>query len=174
VGTKAKPPLRSGDLARLLGISPDTLRLYERKGLLPCPPRSANGYRSYPPEVVNRIRLIRAALSIGFTLHELTNILAMRDGEGIPCAHVRELAVAKLQSLNRYIGQLAELRDQLRVILKQWDGALKKTPRGKRAGLLESLAADTRSRSRKLSPHLYSSLAGKSIPGSQSSKGVKP
>jgi DNA-binding transcriptional MerR regulator len=163
VSTKAKPPLRSGVLARLVGISPDTLRLYERKGLLPCPPRSANGYRSYPPEVVDRIRLIRAALSIGFTLDELDNILVMRDGEGVPCGHVRQLAGAKLESLSRYIGQLEELRDQLRVILKQWDGALKKTPRGQRAGLLETLAADAGSRSRKLSPQLYSSLAGKSI-----------
>ncbi len=163
MSTKTKPPLRSGDLAQLVGISPDTLRLYERKGLLPCPPRSANGYRLYSPEVVDRIRLIRATLSIGFTLDELANILVLRDGEGAPCKHVRELAGAKLASLDRYIRQLAELRDQLRAILKQWDVALKKTPRGKRAGLLEILAADTGSRNRKLSPHLYSSLAGKSI-----------
>jgi MerR family transcriptional regulator, mercuric resistance operon regulatory protein len=163
VGTKTKLPLRSGELARLVGISPDTLRLYERKGLLPCPPRSANGYRSYPPEVVDRIRLIRAALSIGFTIDELANILVTRDGQGVPCNHVRELAGAKLESLNRYIRQLEELRDQLGVILKQWDGALKKTPRGQRAGLLETLAADAGLRSRKLSPQLYSSLAGKSI-----------
>ena len=163
VSTKPKPALRSGDLARLIGISPDTLRLYERKGLLPSPPRSANGYRSYPPEVIERIRLIRAALSIGFTLDEVAKILVMRDGEGAPCMHVRALAGAKLDSLDRYIHQLVELRDQLKGILKHWDGALKKTPRGKRAGLLEALAAEPRSGNRKLSPQLYSSLAGKSI-----------
>jgi DNA-binding transcriptional MerR regulator len=169
----AKPPLRSGDVARLVGISPDTLRLYERRGLLPSPPRSANGYRSYPPEVVDRIRLIRAALSIGFTLDELGGILVMRDGEGIPCGHVRELAGAKLASLNRHIRDLTGFRDQLRVILKQWDGALKKTPRGQRAGLLETLAADAASRTRKLSPQLYSSLAGKSIHKKSIHEGVK-
>ena len=147
----------------MLGISADTLRLYERKGLLPRPPRSANGYRCYPPEVVDRIRLIRAALSIGFTLDELANILVMRDGEGVPCKHVRKLAGHKLDSLDRYIGQLLELREQLKRVLKQWDGALKKTPRGKRAGLLEMLAADAGSGRRKLAPQLYSSLAGKSI-----------
>ena len=173
MSAKTKPPLRSGDLARLVGISPDTLRLYERKGLLPRPPRSSNGYRSYPPEVVGRIRLIRAALSIGFTLDELRNILVMRDGEGMPCGHVRELAGMKLDSLDRYIRQLAELRDQLRAILKRWDRDLKKTPRGKRAGLLEALAADASSRSRKLAPQLYSSLAGKSIHKQQSIKGVR-
>ena len=163
VSPKTKSQLRSGDLAKLVGISPDTLRLYERKGLLPCPPRSGNGYRSYPPQMVDRILLIRAALSIGFTLDELANILVMRDGEGVPCAHVRELAGAKFESLDRYIRQLVELRDQLGVILKQWDGVLKTTPRGKRAGLLETLAADARTGRRKLSPQLYSSLAGKSI-----------
>ena len=174
MSARTKLPLRSGDLARRLGISPDTLRLYERKGLLRCPPRSANGYRWYPPEVVDRIRLIRAALSIGFTLDELANILLMRDGEGVPCAHVRKLAGAKLENLDRHIRELAELRDQLRVILKQWDGALKKAPRGQRAGLLETLAADAASRSRKLSPQLYSSLAGKSIHKKSIHKGVKP
>jgi DNA-binding transcriptional MerR regulator len=162
--------LRSGDLAKLVGISPDTLRLYERKGLLLSPPRSANGYRSYPPEVVDRIRLIRAALSIGFTLDELADILVMRDGDGIPCTHVRKLAGAKLESLSRHIRQLVEFRNRLSIILKQWDGALKTTPRGKRASLLETLAADPGSRGRKLSPQLYSSLAGKSIHKRQSTR----
>jgi DNA-binding transcriptional MerR regulator len=161
--TKAKPPLRSGELAELAGISADTLRLYERKGLLVAPPRSSNGYRYYPAESVDRMRLIRAALSIGFTLDELAEILAMRDGGSAPCAHVRELAGTKLKNLERYIGQLVELRNQLALILKQWDGALKKVPRGKRAGLLEALAADSRTGGRRWSPQLYSSLAEKSI-----------
>lgn len=155
--------MRSGELARLVGISSDTLRLYERKRLLVAPPRSANGYRCYPAESVERIRLIRAALSIGFTLDELAEILAMRAGEGVPCAHVRELAGTKLKNLDRQIGDMVELRKQLAVILKQWDGRLKKVPPGNRAGLLEALAADPRAGSRKLSPQLYSSLAEKSI-----------
>jgi MerR family transcriptional regulator, mercuric resistance operon regulatory protein len=160
----ATPPLRSGDLARLLGISPDTLRLYERKGLLPSPPRAANGYRAYPPDLVNRIRLIRSALSVGFTLDELAKILAMRDGDGVPCGHVRDLAGAKLDSLNRHIRQLEELRQHLKVVLKQWDSAVKKTPKGQRAGLLESLATQP-PRSRKLSPRLYSALAEHPLTG---------
>ncbi len=155
--------MRSGELAKLAGISSDTLRLYERKGLLAAPPRSTNGYRCYPAESVERIRVIRAALSIGFTLDELAEILTMRAGGGAPCAHVRELAGTKLKNLERHIGQLVELRNQLALILRQWDGALKKAPHGKRAGLLETLALDSRFKGRKLAPQLYSSLAEKSI-----------
>jgi DNA-binding transcriptional MerR regulator len=155
--------MRTGELAKRIGVSPDTLRLYERKGLLRRPPCSANGYRCYPPEAVHRIRLIRAALSIGFTIHELGEIFALRDGGGAPCLQVRDLAGTKLKSLERHIRELAELRDQLRNVLKQWDATLKKAPRGQRAGLLESLAAASDSRRRNLPAQLYSSLARTSI-----------
>ena len=146
-----------------MGVSPDTLRLYERKGLINCPPRSAAGYRCYPPEAVDRIRLIRAGLSIGFTLNELGEILAVRDGGGFPCGRVRELAAIKLKNLERHVRELGELRRQLKTTLKQWDRALKKIAPGKRAGLLERLAVESRSSRRKLDPQLYASLAGKSI-----------
>ena len=163
MSTKTKLPLRSGELARAEGLSSDTLRLYERKGLLAAPPRASNGYRCYPPEAVDRIRLIRAALSIGFTLDELAKIMVLRAGSGIPCAHVRELAGDKLKNLERHIRQMVELRKRLTAVLKEWDGTLKQTPRGKRAGLLDALSAATRSGGKRLAPRLYSSLAGKSI-----------
>ncbi len=62
--------LRSGELARLAGVSTDTLRHYERKGLLARPRRSCNGYREYPASDLDRVRLVRGALGIGFTLNE--------------------------------------------------------------------------------------------------------
>lgn len=158
-----KPPLRSGDLARQVGVSPDTLRLYERKGLLSPPPRSANGYRCYAPTAVDRVRLIQAGLSIGFTIAELAEILAMRDRGGTPCTQVRELAETKLASLNRHILELVELRDELHRILMDWDRALRSTARGKRAGLLEALASASPGRRQTLAPQFYSSLAMKSI-----------
>jgi DNA-binding transcriptional MerR regulator len=159
---KPKPALRSGDLGRLVGVSPDTLRLYERKGLIKCPPRSAAGYRCYPPEAVDRIRLIRAALSVGFTLRELGEILAIRDGGGFPCARVRELAGVKLKNLERHVRELGELQHQLGAMLKNWDRTLKKTAPGGRARLLERLAVESHP-GRKLNPQLYASLTGKSI-----------
>src|SRR5947207_15027156 len=83
-------PLRSGELARRAGVSPDTLRHYERKGLLaPC--RTPSGYREYSAEAVDRVRLIRRALSIGFSLDELAPILAARDRGRAPCRAVRAL-----------------------------------------------------------------------------------
>lgn len=65
-------------LARRLGISPDTLRYYERKGVLPPPPRTANGYRRYPPAAVARVQLIQRALAVGFTLNELARVPRQR------------------------------------------------------------------------------------------------
>lgn len=143
----------------MAGVSSDTLRFYERKGLFARPPRSSNGYRCYPPEVVERVRLIRAALSIGFTIDELAQVLALRDGGGAPCLQVRDLAGTKLGNLERHIHELMELREQLRKVLKQWDATLKKTPARKRAGLLEALAATSQRRGRNLPAQMYSSLA---------------
>lgn len=147
-------PLRSGKLAKLAGVSPDTLRLYERKGLLPKTPRSSNGYRSYPPETLERIRLVRAALAIGFTLDELAEILARRDRGRAPCAHVRDLASAKLENLEEHLRQLLDLRDRLTTVLKEWDRALESTPKAERARLLDVLAAAARPVERALLPHL--------------------
>ena len=84
--------MRSSELARLAGVSPDTLRHYERKGLLPKARRAPNGYREYPPEACARVRLVRRAVAIGFTLDELALVVKVRDQGGAPCGEVRALA----------------------------------------------------------------------------------
>jgi DNA-binding transcriptional MerR regulator len=152
-------PLRSGQLARLVEVSPDTLRLYERKGLLPRPQRSANGYRCYPPEAVARVSLIRSALSIGFTLDELSRILKIRDAGGVPCRTVRDLAVSKLQALDQHIRELLELRDKISGILAGWDRILGQGQPQGRAGLLEWLDAAQPTKSKPLPPYLYAALS---------------
>ena len=136
----AKASLRSGELARLAGVSTDTLRHYERKGVLARPRRSPNGYRQYPPGALARVLLVRRALAVGFTLDELARVLSARDRGAVPCKEVRELAAAKLAEVEDRLAQLIGLRDELRATLKEWDGRLSKTPAGGRAGLLESLA----------------------------------
>ena len=77
--------LSPSELAQLTGVSTDTLRHYERKGVLGIPARSQGGYRLYPPEAVGRVRLVRRALAIGFTLHDLAAVLSERDRGGAPC-----------------------------------------------------------------------------------------
>jgi len=131
-------PLRSGELVRRAGVSPDTLRHYERRGLLPRPQRSAAGYRLYSPEALARVRLIRGALSIGFTVKELGTILADHDRGGAPCRRVRSLAADKLAAVELQLRTLRLWRRELRAALADWDRRLRNTPRGKRAGLLDA------------------------------------
>lgn len=131
--------MRSGELACECGISADTLRHYEAVGVLQRPKRTASGYRQYPPEAVKRVRLVRRALEIGFTLQELAEILKVRDAGGAPCREVRALAEVKLEQVMREIEDLCDLRDHMRAVLTDWDQRLGDTPRGTRAGLLEAL-----------------------------------
>ena len=133
--------LRSGELARLSGVSTDTLRHYERVGVLVKPPRTSAGYRRYPSSALERVRLVRRAMAVGFSLDELSRVLRVRDSGGAPCLQVRELASSKLEAIERRIEELATLRDQLKMLLKEWDVRLARTPPGHRAGLLEALVA---------------------------------
>lgn len=131
---------RSGELARLFGISSDTLRHYERMGLIAATPRSSNRYREYPPQTVGRVNLIRSALAVGFTIRELSHILQARDRGKIPCREVRTLAVQKLQSVEDRLRELKQTRTTLQTILSDWEQRLAKAPNDQPARLLESLA----------------------------------
>jgi DNA-binding transcriptional MerR regulator len=132
---------RAGELARAAGVSTDTLRHYERKGVLAAPRRSVNGYREYPPEALARVLLVRRALAVGFTLDELARILRARARGGTPCREVRALAAAKLADVEARLREMVAVRGELRATLEEWDARLAKTAGGERAGLLESLAA---------------------------------
>ena len=132
-------PLPAGELARLAGVSTDTLRHYERKGLIPTAPRRANGYRAYPREALDRVRVFRLALAMGFTIRELADIMKARARGGAPCTRVRELAATKLRELETRLEDMARLRDSLARTLQDWDCRLAATPHGGRALLLESL-----------------------------------
>lgn len=142
----------SGELARLAGVSTDTLRYYERQGLLPRVPRSAAGYRLYSMEALTRVHVIRGALSIGFSVAELRSILAERDRGRAPCNRVRMLAAEKLKILEVRLRDLHSWRRELRETLAAWDRLLRKTPRGVRAGLLEAFASAHPTRQRVRSP----------------------
>ena len=134
--------LSSGELADLAGVSRDTLRHYERKGVLPRPLRGHNGYRQYPRTALQRVQLVRRALSIGFTLDELARVLKVRDGGGVPCEEVRRIASRKLLDVQDQLRELTALRDDLQETLHDWDARLTRRDKGKRANLLESLSGD--------------------------------
>lgn len=127
----------SGELARSCGVSPDTIRHYERLGLLPAAVRGANGYRRFPRESIVRVRLIRRALAIGFSLAEVARILRQRDAGMPPCRGVRALAGEKLAELEACIAEMTARREDLVRMLSEWDARLDATRDGEPAHLLE-------------------------------------
>jgi DNA-binding transcriptional MerR regulator len=147
-----KAYLRSGEMARLAGVSPDTLRHYERKGLLPPPHRSPNGYRQYHHSLLDRVRTIRRALAVGFTIDELADIFRQRAAGGVPCRRVRALAEAKLAEVEARLVEIKTLRDDLSEMIRDWDHRLARSAHGESARLLESLATREEERISPLAP----------------------
>jgi Hg(II)-responsive transcriptional regulator len=106
-------PLTIGALAGRAGVGVETVRFYERKGLVRRPPRPGTGFRVYPEDAVARIRFIRQAQTLGFTLQEIGGLLALRVTPGTDCAAVRTRAVAKRAIVERRLGELEKIRDAL-------------------------------------------------------------
>jgi len=131
--------LRSGQLAKMAGVSTDLLRHYERIGVLPAAIRAPNGYRLYPPQSAKRVCTVRSSVAIGLSLAELSRIFAMRDRGGIPCHKVRALAEEKLHLVEQSLKELEALRRHMCETLRLWDQRLAEAGRGRRAELLESL-----------------------------------
>ncbi len=90
--------LSIGQLAERAGVGLDTLRYYERRGLLPKPPRTASGYRSFSPDTVHRVQFIRRAQALGFTLKEVEELLALQVDPSTTCGDVRERVEKKVES----------------------------------------------------------------------------
>ena len=129
--------MKIGELAAATGLAPSAIRFYEQSGLLPAAERSANGYRAYPARALERVRLIRRALSVGLTLAQLGRVLRERDRNGSPCRMVRALAGERLAQIERELAELTARRDALRRTLAGWDQRLARTPRGLQARLLD-------------------------------------
>jgi DNA-binding transcriptional MerR regulator len=134
-----KPTLRIGELAAATGVSRDTLRHYERKGVLKKAARTSGGYRVYPLDAVERVALVRRALVVGFSLDELARVFAERDRGGTPCRSVRKLVGVRLHELEGQIAELVELRANLHRMLDEWDRTLRDTPQDAQARLLDGL-----------------------------------
>jgi MerR family mercuric resistance operon transcriptional regulator len=110
------PLLTIGALAELAGVNVETIRYYQRRGLLREPSRPAGGFRHYPPEAVQRVRFIKRAQKLGFTLEEISNLLELEDGT--QCAEAREIAVHKLEMIEEKLRDLSAMRDTLKKLVR--------------------------------------------------------
>lgn len=105
--------LKTGELARRAGVNVETLRFYERKGLLPEPPRRESGYREYPEESVRLIRFIKRAQEVGFSLGEVRELLTLRVDPGTSCTEVRRRAEQKVEDVRQKIADLKKIERAL-------------------------------------------------------------
>lgn len=128
-----------GELAELTAVSRDTLRHYERKGVLPRPNRTPKGYRLYSAKTLERVLMIRRALAVGFTLDELARIFVERERGNAPCQAVQTLAVRKLKEVNNRLKEIKKVRNELQHIVGDWDKQLVKNEKGEPIHLLENL-----------------------------------
>ena len=131
--------LRSGTLAKAAEVSPDTIRHYEKIGVLPRAARTVSGYRVYPASAVERVLVVQRALRIGFTLAELAEVLKARDAGGAPCRRVYQLAQDKLKGIEADIEALKRTKRYVKKVLSDWEQRIQSAGSGQKSHLLYSL-----------------------------------
>lgn len=114
-------PITIGGLARAAGVGVETIRFYEREGLLSEPPRTESGYRQYDPEAVERLGFIRRAKALGFSLGEIRELLGLAEPAG-DRARVKALTEHKLAEIERRIDELRRMRQALSELDRQCSG----------------------------------------------------
>lgn len=105
--------LSIGQVARRAGVGVETVRYYEREGLLEEPPRRASGYRQYSDEVVKRLHFIKRAQKLGFSLKEITELLMLRVDARTACEEIRQRTEAKIAEVERKLRELQRMRQAL-------------------------------------------------------------
>ena len=111
--------MRIGELAESAEVSSQTIRFYERQGLLAEPARGANGYRVYDESAATRLRFIAMAQAAGLTLSQIRSILDLRDQGTTPCQHVTTLLDTRLADVRTRIRDLLTLQEELETLLKR-------------------------------------------------------
>ncbi len=111
-------PMKIGELSDMTGVSIDTVRYYEKRGLIPQPVRSASGYRHYTQHDATRLKFIVQAKELGFTLEEIGQLLTLRR-DGRACIEVRSVAEAKAQEIDIKIQKLSYMRQTLLELAEQ-------------------------------------------------------
>ena len=105
--------LTIGQLAKQGGVNLETIRYYERRGILPRPPRTTSGYRAFSNESVRRLRFIKRAQVLGFSLREIEELLMLRARPGRSCGTVQAKAKAKIADIDTKLQQLSAMRGAL-------------------------------------------------------------
>jgi len=113
-------PLLIGRLAKLSGVGPDTIRFYERSGLLPKPSRTPSGYRLYDDAALKQVRFIRKAQSLGFSLDEIRRIMNLRGQGRETCRCVISMAETTLAETETKLKELRKFKDTLATNLTRW------------------------------------------------------
>ena len=126
--------LKIGVVAQRTGLSIDTIRFYEKQGLLQSPRRSEGGFRLFQEKDIDNLRFIRIGQSLGLSLDEIRQLCSLRNGLCAPCADVKKLLEKKLHSLRARIRELTLMEDEIGKSLRQCKQALRKAEQGKDAG----------------------------------------
>lgn len=114
--------MKIGELAHRTGVPIDTVRYYERQGLLPPPQRLPSGYRSYRPDDVVRLRFVRRAKALGFTLEEIRELLALSGRREDDMGGLKAAAEHKLAHVEAKLAELVRIRDGLRTLIEACPG----------------------------------------------------
>ena len=114
--------LTIGAVAKLAEVNIETMRYYERRGLVPRPPRSGSNYRLYPEDTVRRVRFIKRAQELGFTLKEIVELLALRISPRANSANVRKRVEAKIEDIDSKIASLQAMMGTLSRLARECSG----------------------------------------------------
>lgn len=111
-----------GKVAKAAGIGVETVRFYERQGLIPKPPRSSSGYRLYGGDTIGRLRFVTRAKTLGFTLAEIGELLSLSATPAAGCSDVRDRARAKIDDIEDRVTQLLAMKSALEGLVDQCSG----------------------------------------------------
>jgi MerR family transcriptional regulator, mercuric resistance operon regulatory protein len=121
-GRRETAALTRGALAARTGCNIETVRYYERIGLLPPPPRSAGGHRLYGPDLVKRLTFVRKSRDLGFTIEEIRDLLNLVDGGAYTCAQVERMARNHIRQIRHKIADLRRLERVFETMAAQCSG----------------------------------------------------
>ncbi len=137
--TNPTAPVSIGELSRRTGCNVETVRYYERVGVMPKPPRTAGGHRFYPAEQVKRLAFIRRGRELGFTLDQIRGLLRFVDSGDFSCADIKALTDVHLTELRDKIADLRRMERVLKDMAAQCDGG-----RVPECPIIDALSADVR------------------------------